>query len=198
MVKDLSILILTLPTRIDSYARLVKNLNQQIIQYNLMHTVQIMTLCDSKEISVGEKRNILLDKSCGRYVCFIDDDDLISSDYIIKIMNGIQSNADVITFCGDYVANTIRTPFSISMVHRGNFNEPNMFYRLPNHLCPVKREIALSSMFTDKNFGEDSDYAERINKHIKNEFHIQDKLYFYMYNESTSQTKPNNTLNAFN
>jgi hypothetical protein len=65
-------------------------------------------------------------------------------------------------------------------------------------LCPVKREIALSSQFTDKNFGEDSDYAERINKQLKNEFHIQDKLYFYMYNEATSQTKPNNTLNAFN
>jgi glycosyltransferase involved in cell wall biosynthesis len=197
-MKDLSILILTLPTRIDSYSNLIKSLNNQVIQYNLMHRVQIMSVCDTKEISVGEKRNILLNQSCGRYVCFIDDDDLIASDYVIKLINAIQSNSDVITFCGDYVENTIRTPFSISMVHRGNFNEPNMFYRLPNHLCPVKREIALNSMFTDKNFGEDSDYAERINSQIKNEFHIQEKLYFYMYNESTSQTKPNNTLNAYN
>jgi glycosyltransferase involved in cell wall biosynthesis len=197
-MKDLSILILTLPTRIDSYATLIKTLNQQVIDNNLINRVQIMSLCDTKEISVGEKRNILLNQSCGRYVCFIDDDDLIAPDYVIKLMNAIQSNSDVITFCGDYVENTIRTPFSISMIHRGNYNEPNMFYRLPNHLCPVKREIALSSMFSDKNFGEDSDYAERINNHIKNEFHIQDKLYFYMYNESTSQTKPNNTLNAYN
>jgi glycosyltransferase involved in cell wall biosynthesis len=197
-MKDLSILILTLPTRIDSYATLIKTLNQQVIQNNLMSRVQILSLCDTKEISVGEKRNILLNKSCGKYVCFIDDDDLIAPDYIIKLMNAINSNADVITFCGEYIQNTITTPFSISIVHRGNYNHPNIFYRLPNHLCPVKREIALSSMFTDKNFGEDSDYAERINKHIKNEFHIQDKLYFYMYNESTSQTKPNNTLNAYN
>jgi glycosyltransferase involved in cell wall biosynthesis len=197
-MKDLSILILTLPTRIDSYATLIKTLNQQVIQNNLMSRVQILSLCDTKEISVGEKRNILLNKSCGRYVCFIDDDDLIAPDYVIKLMNAINSNADVITFCGEYIQNTITTPFSISIVHRGNYNHPNIFYRLPNHLCPVKREIALSSMFTDKNFGEDSDYAERINKHIKNEFHIQDKLYFYMYNESTSQTKPNNTLNAYN
>jgi glycosyltransferase involved in cell wall biosynthesis len=197
-MKDLSILILTLPTRIDSYATLIKTLNQQVIDNNLINRVQIMSLCDTKEISVGEKRNILLNQSCGRYVCFIDDDDLIAPDYVIKLMNAIQSNSDVITFCGDYVENTIRTPFSISMIHRGNYNEPNMFYRLPNHLCPVKREIALSSMFSDKNFGEDSDYAERINNHIKNEFHIQDKLYFYMYNDSTSQTKPNNILNAYN
>ena len=197
-MRDLSILIPTLPARIDSYANLIKALNKQITENNLINRVQILSFCDTKEISVGEKRNILLNKSCGRYVCFIDDDDLIASDYIIKIINAIQSNADVITFCGDYVENTLRTPFSISMVHRGNFNHPNIFFRLPNHLCPVKREIALSCQFTDKNFGEDSDYSERINKYVKNEFHIQDKLYFYMYNEATSQTKPNNTLNAFN
>ena len=197
-MKELSILILTLPTRIDSYARLIKSLNLQVIQNNLINKVQILTLCDTKEISVGEKRNILLNKSSGRYVCFIDDDDEISPDYLIKIILALESNSDVITFCGDYVENNLRTAFSISIVHRGNYNHPNIFYRLPNHLCPVKREIALSCQFTDKNFGEDSDYADKINKYIKNEFHIQDKLYFYMYDSNTSQTKPNNTLNAFN
>ena len=197
-MRELSILILTLPTRIDSYATLIKSLNQQVIENNLINRVQILTLCDTKEISVGEKRNILLNKSCGRYVCFIDDDDVIAPNYLIKIISALSSNADVITFCGDYMENSIRTEFSISMVHRGNFNHPNIFYRLPNHLCPVKREIALSCQFTDKNYGEDSDYAEKINKYLKNEYHIQDKLYFYMYNSNTSQTKPNNTLNAFN
>ena len=114
------------------------------------------------------------------------------------VISSLESNADVITFCGEYVENNLRTPFSISMVHRGNYNHPNIFYRLPNHLCPVKREIALSCLFTDKNFGEDSDYAEKINGHIKNEFHIQDKLYFYLYNANTSQTSLHNNLNAFN
>lgn len=197
-MKDLSILILTLPTRIDSYSNLIKTLNKQVIENNLISRVQILTLCDTKEISVGEKRNILLNKSIGRYVCFIDDDDVISDNYLIRLISALESNADVITFCGDYVENNLRTAFSISMVHRGNYNHPNIFYRLPNHLCPIKRQIALNCLFTDKNFGEDSDYAEKINQHIKNEFHISDKLYFYMYDSNTSQTKPNNTLNAFN
>jgi glycosyltransferase involved in cell wall biosynthesis len=197
-MKELSILILTLPTRIDSYSNLIKMLNKQVIENNLIDKVQILTLCDTKEISVGEKRNILLNKSAGRYVCFIDDDDLISDDYLIKLISAISSGSDVITFCGDYVDNTIVTPFSISLIHRGNYNFPNLFYRLPNHLCPIKREIALSCQFTDKNYGEDSDYAELINKHIKNEFHIQDKLYFYLYDSTKSQTNPNNNLNAFN
>lgn len=197
-MKELSILILTLPTRIDSYSNLIKTLNKQVIENDLIDKVQILTLCDTKEISVGEKRNILLNKSAGKYVCFIDDDDVISDDYLIKLISAISSGADVITFCGDYVDNTNVTPFSISLIHRGNYNYPNLFYRLPNHLCPVKREIALSCQFTDKNYGEDSDYAELINKQIKNEFHIQDKLYFYLYDSTKSQTNPNNNLNAFN
>jgi len=197
-MKDLSILIPTLPARIDCYYNLIKELNKQIIQNNLINRVQILSLCDTKDISVGEKRNILLNQSNGRYVCFIDDDDEISPDYLIKIISALESNADVITFCGDYVENNLRTAFSISMVHRGNFNDSNIFYRLPNHLCPVKREIALSCLFTHKNYGEDSDYAEKINQHIKNEFHIQEKLYFYLYNANTSQTALHNSLNAFN
>ena len=196
-MKDLSILILTLPTRIDSYSNLIKSLNKQVVENNLVHRVQILSICDSKEISVGKKRNILLKESIGKYVCFIDDDDIVSPNYLIKLLEGINSNADVITFCGDYVEHNKHKPFSISMIHRGNYNHPNIFYRLPNHLCPVKREIALMSLFTDKNFGEDSDYSERINTHLTNEFHISDKLYFYMYDSNNSQTKPDNNLSAF-
>jgi glycosyltransferase involved in cell wall biosynthesis len=197
-MKKLSILIPTLPARIDYYSHLIRNLNNQIISNNLQNEVQILSFCDTKDISVGEKRNFLLRNSNAEYVCFIDDDDRIADNYIFKIIQAIQSGADVITFCGDYVENGINTAFSISMVHRGNYNEQNMLYRLPNHLCPVKRNIALSCMFTDKNFGEDSDYAEKINQYIKNEFHIQEKLYFYIYNSNNSQTALHNTLNAFN
>ena len=102
-MKDLSILILTLPTRIDSYSNLIKSLNKQVVENNLVHRVQILSICDSKEISVGKKRNILLKESIGKYVCFIDDDDIVSPNYLIKLLEGINSNADVITFCISFV-----------------------------------------------------------------------------------------------
>jgi len=196
-MKDLSILIPTLPARINCLSNLIQKLNKQIINFGYIDRVQILTLCDTKEYTVGEKRNRLLELSTGKYVCFIDDDDDISDNYLCEIIKAIESNADVITFCGDYVANNRVTPFSISSVHRDNFDEVNMLYRLPNHLCPVKRELALNCMFTNKNFGEDSDYAELLNKIINSEYHINLKLYFYMYDGNKSQTKPNNNLNAF-
>jgi len=196
-MKDLSILIPTLPARINCLSNLIQKLNKQIINFGYIDRVQILILCDTKEYTVGEKRNRLLELSTGKYVCFIDDDDDISDNYLCEIIKAIESNADVITFCGDYVDNNRVTPFSISSVHRDNFDEVNMLYRLPNHLCPVKRELALNCMFTNKNFGEDSDYAELLNKIINSEYHINLKLYFYMYDGNKSQTKPNNNLNAF-
>lgn len=197
-MKLLSILIPTLPARLDSYYNLMKKLTEQIKLNNLQEHIQVMSFMDTKDISVGQKRNILLENSCGRYVCFVDDDDDVSDNYILSIYHAIPSNADVITFCGDYIENNKVTPFSISMLHRFDMNEHGMFYRLPNHLCPVKREIALASRFTDKNFGEDSDYAKMINTHIKSEYHIKDKLYFYMYDANTSQTSPNSKRSAYN
>jgi glycosyltransferase involved in cell wall biosynthesis len=196
-MKDLSILIPTLPARIDKLSMLIQRLNKQVIDFGLIDRVQILTLCDTKEYSVGVKRNKLLELSTGRYVCFIDDDDQISDTYLFEIIRAIQSNADVITFCGEYVENNLPQYFSISRVHKNDFTDGNNLYRLPNHLCPVKREIALQSLFTDKNYGEDSDYANRINTLIQSEYHIQEKLYYYIYNDALSQTKPNNNRNAF-
>ena len=99
-MKDLSILIPTLPARIEMLSMLMQRLNKQIIDFGLIYRVQILTLCDTKEYSVGKKRNMLLEMSCGKYVCFIDDDDQISDKYIFEIMRATQSNPDVITFCG--------------------------------------------------------------------------------------------------
>ncbi len=195
-MKDLSILIPTLPARIEMLSMLMQRLNKQIIDFGLIDRVQILTLCDTKEYSVGKKRNMLLEMSCGKYVCFIDDDDQISDKYLFEIMRATQSNPDVITFCGEYIEHQTQF-FSISKVHRQNYSDSNGIYRLPNHLCPVKREIALQSMFTDKNFGEDSDYAERINTLIQSEFHIKEKLYYYLYNSVNSQTNPMNNRNPF-
>jgi len=195
-MKDLSILIPTLPARIETLSMLIQRLNKQVIDFGLIDKVQILTLCDTKEYSVGAKRNKLLELSTGRYVCFIDDDDQISDKYLFEIIRAIQSNADVITFCGEYIENTPQN-FTISRMHQRNYTDGMNIYRLPNHLCPIKREIALQCLFTDKNYGEDSDYSDKINALIQSEYHIQEKLYYYIYNDALSQTKPNNIRTAF-
>lgn len=191
-MKTLSILIPTLPNRIDCYYKLIKKLNHQIILNNYQNIIQIISFLDTKEFTVGKKRNFLLNNAVGNYVVFIDDDDDISEDYLTQIIEATQSNADCITFLGEYITPMEKKDFNISIIHKSNYENTEYYFRLPNHICPIKKEIALSSMFTDKNFGEDSDYSEKVNKLIKNEYHIAKKLYFYIFNENTSQTLPSN------
>jgi glycosyltransferase involved in cell wall biosynthesis len=188
-MKQLSILIPTLPQRLGDYFNIVNNIKTQIDTFGLQDNVQILSLLDSKEMSVGKKRNALIQMSCGKYVNFIDDDDRVSSDYVKKIYDATLSGADVVTFNGEYHESGIfHSNFIISTNILRDMNTNGIMYRKPNHLCPVKREIALQSIFPDKNYGEDSEYASQINKIIQSEHHIEEKLYFYMFNANTSQT----------
>lgn len=197
-MKDLAILIPTLPARMPKFLPLLTELSRQIKEYSLEDHVQILYLGDTKEYTVGHKRNELLKLACARYVNFLDDDDRIARNYLKRLRQGCLSGKDCVTFCGEYRENS-GTPmdFSISMLHRNNRTENGIIYRLPNHICPVKRDLAMKAMFTNKNYGEDADYSARLASLIKNEYHIKEKLYFYDYDSSNSQTNPNNKSNPY-
>lgn len=201
-MKMLSVLILSLPSRINRLASLVGELTRQINAGGLEDQVQVMVLTDSREMSVGDKRNKLMEMSSGKYVCYIDDDDSISENYLSKILEGCRSDVDVVTFCGiyrdaasqdvgDYYTFKISTLLKDSTVGR-------CFNRRPNHLCPVKREIAIKHKFPEKNYGEDFDYSELLNPSLTNEFHIIDQIYYYNFDMNVTQTHPNAKSTAFN
>lgn len=69
-------------------------LNKYTFHYNLLTT---------QEKGVSNARNIGIDNTCGKYICFIDDDDCISSNYLeqllIKTTNtGTIAVSNVMTF----------------------------------------------------------------------------------------------------
>ncbi len=190
MTKDLAILIPTLPERLDNYCGLMKELKNQRERFGLQDKVQILSLLDTKEMTVGEKRNWLLDMSySAKYVQFLDDDDKVANDYLLKMQQGTLMGRDVVTFNGEYHEGGVHNcDFLISTMVMNDSNEAAMMYRKPNHICAVRRSIAVQCRFPIKNFGEDSEYASLINKLIKSEHHINEKLYFYMFDKNTSQT----------
>lgn len=88
---QLSILIpVLLPRDQESYGRLVEALQRQYSGLD----VEVWTDKDYGEKSIGEKRNSLLEKANGRYVCFIDADDEVSDKYIPTILKAIETNPD--------------------------------------------------------------------------------------------------------
>lgn len=181
----LSILICTLFDRVVLFNRLLTKLREQESD-----DIEIHYEIDNGDMSVGKKRNKLLDKSRGQYIAFVDDDDMISDNYIELVLNSIEkSYPDVV---GMHLLMTVdgqneeRTYHSIKYDHWWDEPDPDRtgkkrYFRNPNHLNPVKRVHAIEARFPDINVGEDREYSQKLLQHLKTEEYIEQPIYFYLY-----------------
>ena len=183
----LTVLILSLPNRLDSFSRLYKELNKQIIN----KPVQIIYLGDNKSMTVGEKRNMALSIAKGRYVAFIDDDDMITLDYIESLLEAIEMNPEVITF---NVEKT--TDGKDKKLHKYYLNNGRSCYlspdrshykMLPNHLCAWRKDV-ISKDFPNKSLSEDHNWAESMSGTYSHVVNIDKTLYYYEYSKQYSET----------
>jgi len=94
----LSILIPTLSGRTEQCLSLVDRLLDQIEKNS--YPVEVVTLYDEGQKSIGTKRNELIQMAKGEYVCFVDDDDDITSNYIELLMEGINKGVDCCSLRG--------------------------------------------------------------------------------------------------
>lgn len=152
--------------------------------------VEILTLIDNKTIMLGIKRNNLIDISKGDYVVFVDDDDRVAENYISKLLDATGSGADIITFPVMVSLNgEPAKPCYYSKDYEKDFNRPDSYYRLPNHIMAVKRELAQMVPFKPVLYGEDSDYSKRLRPFLKTQHTIKETLYFYDYNLQTTEAQ---------
>lgn len=175
MIK-LSILIPTLPERAEYLARLKKILAPQIAS-----DIEVLTDSRPRGMSIGEKRNALLDCAKGKYTVFIDDDDTVSLDYIDSFRAVYNSGSDCGSLIGVITQKGVSQTFIHSLKYDRYYEENGIYYRYPNHLNFIKAEISKAFKFKDSNWGEDTDWATQIHnvKAIKTEFEIPYPIYFY-------------------
>jgi len=91
----LTIGIATIPKRMfdDRFLpRLVKKLENQIGERK---DVEVIILGDNKKITVGKKRDRLIQMAQGKFVVLVDDDDDVSDDYVEVVCDAIDKNPDV-------------------------------------------------------------------------------------------------------
>jgi hypothetical protein len=177
----LSILIPTLPQRKEMLDSLLENLNKQLYYYQ--NDVEVI-IDNGTGDTIGKKRNLMLQLAKGDFVVFIDDDDDIAHDYLESIIGAIKENpnADCIGMNGIITTDGVQQrKWSISIEHGSWHEKDGVYYRTPNHISPVKREIANMVGFTDKTMGEDYDYSMGILPLLKKETFINKELYHYKY-----------------
>jgi len=183
----LSILICSLEKRQEQLAELLAELNLQITSCDASDIVEVMTEVDSKQITTGAKRNNLLNKASGKYICFIDDDDHIYPNYIKLILEATESDADCIATTGIYSINgghPVKWRLSKDFIDEDKFDSQIneiVYFRRANHLTPVKRKLALQAMFPDKSNAEDKEYSSRLNPFLQSEVEIKELIYHYDY-----------------
>lgn len=176
MSYNLSILIPTLTNRKEKLQALLGYLEPQ-----LMPGVQLLINEDKGKKTTGHKRNELIDKAKGKYIVFIDDDDIISNDYVISLMNPIKQNQyDCICFQVLYQSKITSFPVHYSMKYKRDKNLDNKAERLPNHLMAVRKELAKKTKFKNITFGEDADYSKRLKPLLRSEFQVNKVLYTYL------------------
>jgi len=184
-VRKLDILICTLNKRKRKYEKLKEELNRQIKENKLDKSVVVMSFPDNGDRSIGYKRNTLLEMSLGEYVCFLDDDDMISSDYVKELYNATLKGADCVAFNVELNTGKIKTPYLFSKEHKEYSFKNNCYLRPVGHLCPIKREIAIKYKFKElpkeSDRGSDVHWALDLvrNNAIKTEVKVEKVLYFY-------------------
>ncbi|MFQ5834310.1 MAG: glycosyltransferase [bacterium] len=180
----LSLLICSLTKRESSLRELLSCLSPQLVE-----GVQILVNSDNGRKAVGQKRNELLRGATGKYVTFIDDDDLVSDDYVFLILDAIRNDCDVVGIHLLMTTNGIknsecRTYHSLKYKSWWDEEDPDRpgrrrYFRNPNHLNPVKRDLALATQFIEIDYGEDHDYSKRLLPLLKTEVNINEPIYYY-------------------
>ena len=192
----LSILICTVTQRKEFLRRLCECLYGQLATSKWKDSVEIIVAEDDFKITIGEKRNYLLSSAIGKYICFIDDDDTISENYIEALLPILETDIyDCVGWKFRFLYNGIPTG-PIGTISLQNYEWRDTFEKLCKpicHLSQVRRDIALSIGFLNKSHGEDAMYASAICPLLKSEYFLDEIMYDYQAypNFSISLNKDN-------
>tara|TARA_R110000824_G_scaffold76335_1_gene193388 strand:- start:238 stop:855 length:618 start_codon:yes stop_codon:yes gene_type:complete len=189
-----SILIPTLLERKDKFAELLEKIEKQIKENQLEDLVEILSICDNRNIKLSEKRNRMQQMAQGQYFMHLDDDDTISEDYLKTVIDEIKKldkEVDVITydqFCkvnGDefivsasFNAGAGLTPMGI------NDNGIKLFIRVPwqYSLWNTKKYSKIWRTDADTNAREDQNWLQRVYlEYPQTQHHIDKILHTYLF-----------------
>ena len=193
MAFKLTVLIPTLSSRTEHLKGLLNDLYYQIQS----KPVEVIWLGDNKSLSIGEKRNALISMAKGSFISFIDDDDIISSNYIDVLLQAIDNNQSktVICFRGTQTTDgKTDLPFRYNVDYGRNYkmtiDGKRWKVMLPDHLCCWNREKIIER-FPNKSLGEDHEWARKMAFTYKAEDQVllEDSLYHYNYDKIISECR---------
>jgi hypothetical protein len=189
----LSILIPTVVGREDDYERLVSVFNSQIKD----HPIEMLTLKDDKQMTIGEKRERLYNMANGFYSVQWDDDDSISDTGIADIIQAINSikGVDCVVYPERCLINGVEFKSNHSILYddwEGDgsklFQDGYHFHRTPFFKSLIRTDIAKSVSVPKIRWGEDHEWSKLIKPLLHTQSGVLRPVYHYIHN-STNPTE---------
>lgn len=200
----LSILIPSIPEREKQLSKLVSELNWQITNVKGLHPSlgDVEVLIDSSKryvdggMTVGAKRNKLVQSATGKYLCFLDDDDLIAPNYIEELLRGCNLDVDCVGFMSIFKCDFYWGIADMSLMHDNEQAHPSVFRRKIWHVCPIRTSIAQKYSFNDINNAEDWQWMEKVYKDLKQCVSLGKVLHQYNHSQLTSAVDEIERINS--
>lgn len=199
----LSILICSLPERRGQLDHLLGGLWRQILRRNerrdlygespvpifdpsATDALEVEVLVDDREgVTIGEKRQALLERSRGHFVAHIDDDDGIAHDYVDRVVDALREHPDVdcASLVGAMTTDGHRLErFEHSLKYEKWEPRDGVHVRSPNHLNAVRRDLALQVGFSPRSSGEDFEFSTKLRPLLRTEATTGTApIYFYWF-----------------
>jgi len=198
----LSILILSIPSRLHFLKPLMEKLETQIGE---RQDVEIISIMDNKSFGISEKRNELLKLARGSHLTWIDDDDDVADNYVSKLTETIAANPDVDVISFDQMCylegKEARVFAEMGNPHEHVLPDPNDSTRYqdtlrpPYHWCCWKTSLAASESFRNPHsmkgvqIGEDIDWLTRLYPKVEESIYLQGHyLHIYRYSANISES----------
>ena len=151
---ELSVLIPSIPERLESLAGLVVDLTAQAGGL----PVEVLVFLDNKRRTTGAKLNNMIEAAQGGYVTVADDDDRVAPTYVRDLLDAIHRNPGVDCIVFDvalYIGGKFVKIFRYG-VEYGWTETDDCIYREPGPLMCWKRQVAVRYKFPDQCIDEDS------------------------------------------
>lgn len=183
MIKGaLTILIPTLPKRVEFFDRLHNELSRQISE-SASACVRLHSN-DDTSIDIGTKRNKMMAEVTTEYMAFFDDDDMPGPNYIKHLMEGIDKGVDCCSLTGIITTDGANPKkFIHSIEYTEMFERDSVYYRPIMHINCLKTEHARQAAFPEWRFSEDSKWAMDLMAKgvLKTEHKIDEVIYNYLF-----------------
>lgn len=199
----LSILIPTIPERGKIFTELFNEVHKQVAYMATVHPTlgEIEVLVDDSKrfldggLSIGKKREALVHRASGKYLCFLDDDESIAPNYVEVLVRLCQVNRDICTFSSLAKLDNFWMVVDMSMIWPHNEQaRPGGIHRKPWHICPVRSSIAKKHSFPDNNYGEDWGWMEKVLKDCRTEAAGFPQI-IHQYNHSSKHSEADKIIN---